>query len=280
MKVIINKNENLSYKKIKTAFILLFILLFFSITWYSKAYSFGNNGCDGDCKKCHTLSKLEAGGILKKLKIPDAKIINIKLSPVKSLWELTIDDKGKRGLLYIDFSKKYILPGPIIEVSTGKNITISQNEKTQKAIKVDTSKIPLSNALVLGNKNASKKIIVFTDPDCSFCGRLHQEMKKVLQKRKDIVFYNKLYPLPIHKDAYWKSNSIVCAKSLTMLEDNFDNKPIKRTTCNTKEVDNNIKLAEKLGITGTPTFILPNGKMHSGTMPADELIKLIDANKK
>lgn len=280
MTVTINKNENLSYKKIRTAFLLLFILLFLSVAWYSKAYSFGTNGCDGNCKKCHSFSKLEAVNILKKLKLPEAKVVNIQLSPVKSLWELTIDDKGKKGLLYVDFSKKYTLPGPIIEVSTGKNKTASQLEKTQKPIKVNTSKIPLSNALVLGNKNAPKKIIVFTDPDCSFCGKLHIEMKKVLEKRKDIAFYNKLYPLPIHKDAYWKSVSIICSKSMTMLEDNFVNKPIKRTECNTKEVDNNIKLAEEFGITSTPTLILPNGKVHSGTMPAEELIKLIETNKK
>ncbi len=104
-------------------------------------------------------------------------------------------------------------------------------------------------------------------------------MKKVLEKRKDIVFYMKLFPLKMHKDAYWKSISIVCNKSLNMLEDNFENKPIPKTDCGTKEVDNNIKLAESLGITGTPTMIMPDGNIYSGTMPADKLIELINGRQ-
>jgi thiol:disulfide interchange protein DsbC len=104
-------------------------------------------------------------------------------------------------------------------------------------------------------------------------------MKKVLEKRKDIVFYVKLFPLKIHKDAYWKSKSIACNKSLNMLEDNFENKPIPKTDCDTTEVDDNIKLAESLHITGTPTMIMPDGKIYSGTMPADKLIELINGRQ-
>lgn len=104
-------------------------------------------------------------------------------------------------------------------------------------------------------------------------------MKKVLEKRKDIVFYIKLFPLKMHKDAYWKSKSIVCNKSLNMLEDNFANKPISKTDCDTKEIDNNIKLTESLGITGTPTMIMPDGSIYSGTMPADKLIALINGRQ-
>jgi thiol:disulfide interchange protein DsbC len=104
-------------------------------------------------------------------------------------------------------------------------------------------------------------------------------MKKILQTRKDIVFYIKLFPLKMHKDAYWKSKSIVCKKSLDMLEDNFEGKPIPKIDCNTKEIDNNIKLAESLGITGTPTIVLPDGRVHVGKLPADKLINLIDEGR-
>ena len=139
---------------------------------------------------------------------------------------------------------------------------------------------PLKNALVLGDKKAKKRVIVITDPECPFCARLHEEMKKVVEKRKDIVFYIRLLPLKMHPDAQWKAKSIMCNKSIQMLDDNFAKKPIPRTECQTKEVDNTIKMAEKLGITGTPTIILSSGKMHSGTMSAEQLIELIDGKKK
>ena len=243
------------------------------------AFAFGQGGCDGECDKCHSLSKSEATDIVKKLKIPDSKVLGIRMSPVKGLWEVNIESQGKSGLLYIPFSKHYVVQGQIIEVATGVDKTKEQYQMIQDSKKVDVSKISLKNALILGQKNAKKKVIVFTDPDCPFCFRLHDEMKKVVEKRKDIVFYIRLFPLKMHPDSYWKSTSIICSKSLQMLEDNFAKKPIPRTECGTKEVDNTIKLAGSIGITGTPTLILSNGKKHAGTMSADELIDFIDGKK-
>jgi len=106
-------------------------------------------------------------------------------------------------------------------------------------------------------------------------------MKKVVEKRKDIAFYIKLFPLlKLHPDAYWKSKSILCNKSLELLEGNFDKKPIPRPECAAKEVDNNIKLAGSLGISGTPTLILPDGSVHTGFLEADKLIELVDSARK
>jgi thiol:disulfide interchange protein DsbC len=101
-------------------------------------------------------------------------------------------------------------------------------------------------------------------------------MKKVIEKRKDIAFYIKLYPLPMHKEAYDKSKAIVCEKSMSLLEDAFTKKPLPKPSCETTVIDENIKLANKLGIRGTPAIILPNGIVIPGYKDADSLIELID----
>lgn len=265
----------------KSILLLLFLAAFGLLTLTltsTSTYSFDTNGCQGDCTKCHSLSNQEVDDVLKKMNILDAKVMDIQLSPVKSLWEISIENKGKRGIFYVDFSKKYLLLGPIIEVATRSNKTSARLEKLEEGKRVDVSGIPLNNALVMGDTNASKRVIVFTDPDCPFCAKFHVEMKKILQERADIAFYLKLYPLNIHKDAYWKSKSIVCNKSIQMLEDNFEKKAIPKTDCDTDEIDDNIKLAESLGITGTPTLILPDGRVYAGMLPAGKLIELIDGS--
>lgn len=101
-------------------------------------------------------------------------------------------------------------------------------------------------------------------------------MKKVIEKRKDIVFNIKMYPLKIHPNAYEKSRAIVCEKSLSLLEDAFAKKQIPKPSCETTVIDENIKLGEKLGINGTPAIILPNGSLIPGYKDADSLISLID----
>ena len=100
-------------------------------------------------------------------------------------------------------------------------------------------------------------------------------MKKVIEKRKDIAFFIKMYPLAMHKGSYEEAKAIVCEKSLALLDDAFAKKPLPAPKCDTKAVDDNIKLAEKLGIRGTPAIILPSGIMVPGYKDADSLIALI-----
>jgi thiol:disulfide interchange protein DsbC len=101
-------------------------------------------------------------------------------------------------------------------------------------------------------------------------------MKKVIKERKDIAFFIKLYPLPMHKDAYAKAKAIVCEKSLSLLDDAFEKKQLPKSKCETSEIDDNIKLAQKLGITGTPAIIMPDGRLIPGYLEADALIKQIE----
>jgi len=101
-------------------------------------------------------------------------------------------------------------------------------------------------------------------------------MKKVVQKRKDIAFFIKMFPLKMHKGAYEKAKAIVCEKSLSLLEDAFQNKPIPAARCKTSIVDDNIKLGEKLGITGAPTLVMPDGRVVRGFMDAKSLEDLVD----
>ena len=100
-------------------------------------------------------------------------------------------------------------------------------------------------------------------------------MKKVIEKRKDIAFYIKMFPLQMHPEAYEKAKAIVCEKSLALLEDAFEKKQLPKPTCETQVIDENIKLAEKLGISGAPALILPDGRVISGYREADALISLV-----
>lgn len=122
-------------------------------------------GCEEDCQKCHSLSNDEVNIILKKIRTPDAKILKIQMSPVKGLWEVATEHNGQRGLLYVDFSKKYLVAGSIVEVNAVINKTKERLDELNKDKRVNPAGIPFRDALVLGSNAAAKKVIVFTDPD-------------------------------------------------------------------------------------------------------------------
>jgi len=100
-------------------------------------------------------------------------------------------------------------------------------------------------------------------------------MKKIIQERRDIAFYIKLYPLRIHPEAYEKSKAIVCEKSVALLEDAYETKPLPKAKCETKVIDENIALAGKLGISNLPSLILPDGRVVRGYKDAETLQNLI-----
>ncbi len=101
-------------------------------------------------------------------------------------------------------------------------------------------------------------------------------MKKVIEKRSDIAFYIKMFPLKMHTNASEKAKAIVCEKSLALLDDAFEKKQLPKPKCETTAVDDNLKLGEKLGISGVPAIILPNGSLIPGYKDADALIALIE----
>jgi thiol:disulfide interchange protein DsbC len=232
----------------------------------------GKNGCAA-------LGSDDIKDILTKINAPEAKVLSITESPIKGLCEIALDNKGRAGVFYLALDKKFLIFGNLIEVANMSNKTQESVAGIQDKKRIDLTKIPLDNAIILGENSAAKKVIVFTDPDCPYCGQLHQTMKQIVAKRKDVSFYIKFLPLKMHKDAYWKARSIVCNKSLQMLEDNFVQKQIPKTECATDEIDDSMKLAESLGISGTPAVILPDGLLRTGAIPEAELTDLIDGKK-
>lgn len=256
----------------KSKILLSFIIFILILPVYS--YSFSEKG--QDCAKCHKLTNSEAVNILKDL-IPNLKVLNVKMSPIKGLWELTIESNNRKGIVYVDFTKKHFLSGSIINIAERKNLT---QERFEEINRVDVSQIPLNDAIVAGNKNAKHKVIVFTNPDCPYCKDLHGEIKKVIAERKDIAFYNKLFAFKAGSPSYEKSKAIVCEKSLELLENAYEKKTIPKPKCETTAIDDNIKLAEKLGITGTPTMIMPDGRVITGKRDAKTIKELVDKTDK
>ena len=236
-------------------------------------------GCGADCNVCHKLKEEEASKILKNFK---GKVLKVEFGPIKGLWQVNVERDGKTFPLYLHYSKKYVFSGDIIDIKTQKTVNslIPNNGKSyNQADKIDFKSIPLGDALVIGSKDAKNKAVVFTDPDCPFCVKLHKELKKIVSSRKDIAFYIKLYPLPMHPDAKRKSETIMCEKSLKLLDDAFAGRRIPSPKCKAKSIEDNIELAMKLGVRVTPTMILGNSSIVTGYRDAGILIKLIDSAK-
>jgi len=228
-------------------------------------------GCGaGSCTDCHNLSIDEATALLKKGGID--KVLSVEFAEMPGVWAVEVEKEKKNFPLYIDFSKSYVVAGNIIRLKDGENVTRRREAELNP---VDVSKIPLEDAILLGRPDAKTRVIVFTDPQCPYCKKFHVELKEVVKRDPDIAFLIKLYPLKVHPKAYDISKSIVCAKSLELLELSYADKPVPPPICETDVVDHTLALASELGIRSTPTLVLSDGQMVPGYKKADDLLKLL-----
>ena len=235
------------------------------------ANAFPTQKGDKPCAECHKLDKKAAEAIVKKI-VPTATVTNVKVSPVKGVWQIEFEAaEGKRGVFGLDFSKKYLVQFASVE-------DVIKQQQPQPPRKVDLSKIPLNDAITMGAANAKKKVIVFTDPDCPYCRQLHTIMKQVVAKRSDIAFALIMNPLPMHQDSPKKAQTIICTKSLDILDDAFAGKtvPEPAATCTTEALERSKSLANSLEFNGTPTLVRDDGLVLSGFLPEEKLIEWID----
>jgi len=226
-----------------------------------------------NCAACHSLPKDEAGTIFKGI----GDVTEVKLSPLKGLYEVTVRQKDRQAVAYLDFGKKLLVPGPIFDIASKKPVTPPPVELPKIISKAELEKIPLTDSLVMGNPNGKKRMFVFTDPDCSFCGKLHKELKKLVTMEPDLAIYIKMYPLEMHPGAYDRARVILGSKSLELLEKAFagEKLPAPGEKDGKEPVDESLKIGTSLGIDGTPAMIMPGGRLVSGTRDAASLKKLL-----
>jgi thiol:disulfide interchange protein DsbC len=232
--------------------------------------SMGEGCATGACTDCHSLTRDEA---VKIIGSNVDNVLSVGPSPVNGLWEVDVEKAGQRWPLYIDFSKEHVITGQIIHVSTKKNLTGSRMMSMNR---VNVSEIPLAGSIVVGKKDAKQRIVVFDDPNCPHCAKLHDTAKGIVAKNPDVAFFVRPYPRNGDRPTYETALSIVCAGTARALEDAFAGKPLPKGECGSKAVDETIQAAKRFNVRLTPTMIFPDGRVVPGVLEADAILSLLN----
>lgn len=214
----------------------------------------------------------DAGDVEKRLKeqYPATKITAVRETPVQGVYEVAMG----RNVAYTDASGRYMIFGHLYDMKEQKDLTAQRLDEINK---IDVSALPLSDAIKTVKGDGSRKLYVFSDPDCPFCQRLERE---TMPKLDNVTIYTFLYPLEeLHPDAKRKAEAIWCAKDRAKAWDDFMKSgklPDQETRCD-NPVERNIQLGRSLGINGTPTIIMGDGAMVPGFVPASELERRLAA---
>jgi len=203
-------------------------------------------------------------------RFPGAKVDSVTKTPVSGIYEVVVDGDQ---VIYSDGKAGYVIVGEMLETKDKRNLTRERLDKLQE-VKFDT--LPLDQAIKVVKGDGSRKIAVFSDPDCPYCRKLEPELAKL----DNVTIYTFLYPLPFHKDAARKSKAVWCSADKVKAWDDLmlrNREPENAKTDCPNPVEANLALGQQLRVQGTPAIIFANGKRAPGYIPAEKLEQMLAA---
>lgn len=204
-------------------------------------------------------------------RMPGMQIGAIAKLPQADLYEVVVNGIN---IFYTDAKGEVGFFGRMVDLKTRKNIT---EQRAQEVSRVDFSALPLDKAIVKVKGDGSRKLAVFSDPDCPYC----QQLEKELALLNDVTVYTFLFPIPeIHPGADHKSNAVWCADDRAKAWDDLMLRGIEpkaaKEGCEAplKAV---AEVAQKSWITGTPGIVFADGRLHPGAATVRELEQKLSA---
>ena len=200
--------------------------------------------------------------------IPGSKPDRIAVSAIPGLYEVSYGP----DVFYITKDGRFVLQGDLLNTETRENLTDSVRS---------VARLKLINALdpkgmiVFAPKQVKHTVTVFTDVDCGFCRKLHSQIADY-NKYGIAIRYLAFPRSGVDTESYYKAVSVWCSEdrqaALTRAK---QGETPKRKTCD-NPVREHMALADKLGISGTPTLILEDGSMVSGYIPPDRMSQMLE----
>ena len=231
----------------------------------------------GNCATCHSLTEKEATELLKKT---GGTVTSVKQSPAKGLFELLVEREGQKGIILMDYGKRHLIQGMVVDIDKLQPVSAHQQSlpESKQQTSLDVNTIPTAHAVIMGNPKGTKKLYVFTDPDCPYCRKGHTELKKLAKIAPDVAIHIMLFPLPMHPAAFDKARTVLETKSLDLMDKAFEGKDVPQPTkeSSKKAIDEIIKFANANGISGTPTMVMPDGTIQVGMQDAEAIKKLLE----
>lgn len=200
------------------------------------------------------------------VKLPNQKVKHVQDAGFLGLYEVALE-VGE--IFYVDKTGQKMFFGEVVDVSSQNSLT---EARKQEVFKIDFENLPLDKAIKVVRGDGSRKLAVYSDPDCYYCKKLDSDL---LTKVDNVTVYYFMYPLDqLHPDARRKAKLIACsANPAQAWQDWMLTQKLPENSNETCGVplDEFAANAAKARIRGTPGLVFPNGKMIPGALPLDQL---------
>lgn len=216
---------------------------------------------EGDAKQAEAAVRQA----MKKI-VPTLEPDSVTPSELKGFYEVVYGP----DLLYVSDDGRYLIQGDVFDLTADKNITEAKRAAGRRAV---MAQIDESQKIIFAPENPKYKVTVFTDVDCTYCRRLHSEINNYTDKGIAIEYVFS----PRSQRSLAKAISVWCADDQkAAMSQAKKGQPLPQKSCD-NPIALHTRVANEMGISGTPMIVLESGQVVNGYVPADRLLQVLES---
>ena len=195
------------------------------------------------------------------------EVRSVQPSKVPGLYEVMVD----RGAIYVTEDARYLIAGSLYEARDSGLVNLTEEKNAVERRRIAAEIDPARTIAFAPEGDTLASVLVFTDTDCGYCRKLHQDIAGYNDRGIEVRYL--AFPRAgIGSPTYDKMVSAWCAENprgaLTALK---RGEGIPERYCEDHPVGVQYELGQTLGISGTPSILLPDGTMLPGYAPPEQL---------
>ncbi|WP_376692672.1 DsbC family protein [Wenzhouxiangella sp. EGI_FJ10409] len=195
--------------------------------------------------------------------VPEIETLSIAETPVPGMMEVQLNNE----ILYMSEDGRYLVQGRMIDLETQTDLTDSAKAVLRREKLADLDE---SQMVSFGPEDAEYELMVFTDTDCGYCRRLHEQIDEYIDEGIRINYL--AFPRAgAGSETFDTMVSVWCAddRQSAMNTAKAGQQPPQAKCDN--PVEEHYRLGKSLGVTGTPSMMTANGDMIPGYVPPQQL---------
>ena len=201
--------------------------------------------------------------------LPDEAVIElIEPSPIPGIYAVYYGDLQP---IYVTQDGSFFIYGDIYKININSISNITQKSVAERR-KLILQSIPSEELISFKSSNEQFSVIVFTDVDCGYCRKLHNQIDEYNSLGISINYA--AFPRSgLGTSAFTKMVGAWCSDnpkdSMTKLK---NNSKLDISFCENQPVSKQYIIGKKLGVDGTPAIFSMDGEMFPGYIEPEELL--------
>ena len=203
----------------------------------------------------------------------DAVIESIEPSVFDGIYKVYYGDLQP---IYVSQDGNFFIYGDMYQINSNRIINITNEETKSRRVDLLNS-IPSNELIIFKSKNEISAITVFTDVDCGYCRKLHSQISEY-NKVGITVKYAAFPRSGIGTQTFTRMVGAWCADDpKKVITDLKNDKKLNLDFCDDQPIAKHYVIGQKLGISGTPAIITPDGELIPGYVSPEELLSRLKA---